>query len=82
MGKITICMGSSCFARGNGANLEIIEEYLAQRDLSVDIELVGSRCRGECSVGPTLEINGNVYRKVDEGTLLDLLDYHFSGAKK
>ena len=27
--KITICMGSSCFARGNEKNVEFCEEFLA-----------------------------------------------------
>lgn len=79
MKKITICMGSSCFARGNGEHLELIENYLAQNGLDADVELCGFRCRNECAEGPTLEMNGKVYRKVDQGMLLDLLDYHFRG---
>lgn len=79
MKKITICMGSSCFSRGNGEHLELIEDYLAQRELEVEVELTGFRCRNECAEGPTLEINGKVYHKVDPGMLLDLLEYHFGG---
>ena len=26
--NITVCMGSSCFARGNAQNLELIENYI------------------------------------------------------
>ena len=36
---ITICMGSSCFARGNKRNLKIIEEYLAR--YKIDCALLG-----------------------------------------
>lgn len=82
MKKITICMGSSCFARGNGEHLEIIEDYLARGGLQAEVELSGFRCRNECSEGPTLEINGKVYRKVDQGMLMDLLDYHFADMVK
>ena len=28
--EITVCMGSSCFARGNATNLDIIEKYLRE----------------------------------------------------
>lgn len=77
MNKITICMGSSCFARGNGEHLEIIETYLSTRGLNAKIELAGFRCRNECSEGPSVEMNGKIYRKVDEGMLLDLLNLHF-----
>lgn len=82
MKHITICMGSSCFARGNGEHLELIENYLARNELTVSVELAGFRCRDECAEGPMLEINGKRYRKVDPGMLLDLLDYYFSGANR
>ena len=26
--KITVCIGSSCFARGNELNVEVIQKYL------------------------------------------------------
>ena len=39
---ITICMGSSCFARGNKRNLKIIEEYLAR--YKIDCALNGRGC--------------------------------------
>ncbi|MDF7826760.1 (2Fe-2S) ferredoxin domain-containing protein [Pontiellaceae bacterium B12227] len=76
--SITICMGSSCFARGNREHLELIENYLHGNDLTADIRFAGCRCRDECGRGPNLEINGNLYHEVDTGTLLDLLEYHFS----
>ena len=43
---IVICMGSSCFARGNKRNLKIIEEYLAGH--RIDCTLTGRGC-GCCS---------------------------------
>jgi NADH:ubiquinone oxidoreductase subunit E len=79
MNKITICMGSSCFARGNGEHLELIEEYLERNKLQAKIELAGSRCRNDCADGPMIDINGKTYRKLDQGMLLDLLEYHFKG---
>ena len=74
---ITICMGSSCFARGNGDNLEHIEDFLAARKLTSTIRLEGCRCRGECGRGPNLEINGQLHHRVDAGTLDDLLAHYF-----
>ena len=79
---ITICMGSSCFARGNGDNLEQIENFLAVRGLDANISLAGCRCRGECGHGPNLEINGELHQRVDAGTLDDLLGHYFSPAPK
>ena len=31
--EIKICMGSSCFARGNNENLEIIETFIKENNL-------------------------------------------------
>ena len=37
--NITVCMGSSCFARGNASNLEFIENYIKENGLEADIGL-------------------------------------------
>lgn len=77
MGKpqITICMGSSCFARGNARNLEIAEEFLASRGLQeeVDVELGGSLCTGNCAEGPIVIVDGHVHTRVDRGSMVDIL---------
>lgn len=69
---ITICMGSSCFARGNKRNLKIIEEYLAR--YKIDYALNGRGCVGRCRSGPNLSIDGEAFEQVDSETLIDLLD--------
>jgi NADH:ubiquinone oxidoreductase subunit E len=79
---MTICMGSSCFARGNGENLEQIERFLAAQGEAAAISLAGCRCRGECGRGPNLEINGVLYQHVDAGTLDDLLAHTFPETKQ
>ena len=43
---ISICMGSSCFARGNKRNLKLIEEYIAK--YHIDCALTGRGCVGKC----------------------------------
>lgn len=70
---IVICMGSSCFARGNGKHLEIIEDYIEQNDLSIGVELSGCRCMGECSDGPNIIIDGEIIKDIDETSLINLL---------
>ena len=47
---IELCMGSSCFARGNSENLQAIEVFLSERGLSDRVELVGHLCLGKCKV--------------------------------
>ncbi|MGN0853176.1 MAG: (2Fe-2S) ferredoxin domain-containing protein [Kiritimatiellia bacterium] len=80
--KIVICMGSSCFARGNEKNLAFCEKYLADRGLQdeVDCELSGSLCTGACAAGPIVVADGKTYTHVDTGVMKDLLDALFGGA--
>ena len=73
--KITICMGSSCFARGNERNLAACEEFLAANGLrdEVDLDLSGSLCTGNCAAGPVVVVNDRVYTRVDRGVMNDIL---------
>ena len=78
--KITICMGSSCFARGNERNLALCEDFMAAHGLKdeVDVELSGSLCTGNCANGPVVIVDGRVYTRVDPGVMADILKRHFS----
>ena len=73
--KIIICMGSSCFARGNESNLAFCEEFLAARGLKdeVDVDLSGCLCTGNCAAGPVVVVNDRVYTRVDRGVMNDIL---------
>ena len=75
--RIQVCMGSSCFARGNNKNLQVIEQYLKDNNLEAEIELCGLRCCNLCSGGPNITIEGVEYNNVDSGTLIDILDKNF-----
>lgn len=71
--KITVCMGSSCFARGNDRNLEFIENYIKDNGLEAEIELSGARCEGKCATGPNIYVNGVEYNEVDEDKIREIL---------
>ncbi len=71
---IKICMGSSCYSRGNHENLERIEHFLSEHQLCCDIDLRGSRCEGLCSDGPIIEINGQIHGGVTVDTIDQLLE--------
>lgn len=72
--EIVVCMGSSCFARGNEQNLAIIEDFVKAKKIDANIELAGSRCEGKCADGPNLIVNGVEYDKVDENKLTEILN--------
>lgn len=83
MAKITICMGSSCFARGNEKNVALCEEFLAARGLrdEVDVELGASLCTGNCAQGPIVMVDGKTYTNVDRGVMLDIMNDLFRDNK-
>ncbi len=54
----TLCMGSSCFSRGNGKNLPRIQQFLARNGLATQVHLKGCRCGGCCSAGPNIWADG------------------------
>lgn len=72
--KITVCMGSSCFARGNDRNLEFLENYIKENSLEAEIELAGNRCEGKCATGPNIIIDGVEYTEMDEEKLTKILE--------
>lgn len=80
--KICICLGSSCFARGNAKNVDVTEKFLEDHGLKddVDVELMGGLCEGHCAEGPNVRIEGQLYGHVDTGVMLDLLNQLFPGS--
>lgn len=78
LARIAICMGSSCFSRGNNRNIEVIQNYLQTRGLPAGAELTGHLCQGHCTAGPNVTINGKLYHEVDPIVIVGLLN-HFLG---
>ncbi|MDO4627732.1 MAG: (2Fe-2S) ferredoxin domain-containing protein [Planctomycetia bacterium] len=78
--KIVICVGSSCFSRGNAKNVEVAEKFMQERGIvdDVDIDICGGLCAGKCSDGPNVIVNGQLYNHVDGGVMLDILNQLFS----
>lgn len=77
---ITICMGSSCYARGNVYNIEIIQSWLRQHGLDTEIKVVGTLCEGQCRQGPIVKIGSTVYRGVTSSSILEILAHEFMEA--
>ena len=73
--NIEICMGSSCFSRGNNRNIEIIQGYLCSHKLPPGVELQGHLCQGHCRSGPNVTINGKMYHDVDPIVIIGLFNH-------
>lgn len=72
--NIKVCMGSSCFARGNLNNLNILENYIKENNLDADIELIGAHCQEKCEFGPHIYVDDKCYDEVDEDKLQKILE--------
>ena len=70
---ITLCMGSSCFSRGNAENHARIAAFLVEHGLTTRILFKGCRCGGICSEGPNLWVDGKHYSISTQGDLEKLL---------
>ncbi|MDE5703864.1 MAG: (2Fe-2S) ferredoxin domain-containing protein [Bacteroidales bacterium] len=75
--SVSICLGSSCFARGSQKNLEIMQAYFAEKQLDDKIDFSGHLCEEVCKQGPTLKIGDKVYYGVTPTNLRAILDDNF-----
>ncbi len=75
--QIKICLGSSCFSRGNNTNVEIIQKYLKEHHLEADVRFSGHLCEESCSKGPVVSIDEHVYEEVNMSRLYKILQDEF-----
>ncbi|MDX9770139.1 MAG: (2Fe-2S) ferredoxin domain-containing protein [Tenuifilaceae bacterium] len=75
--EVVICLGSSCFARGNKGLLKTISQYIKDNNIQERINFHGGHCFGNCAEGPILKVAGMVYTNVDEQKAIDILNSTF-----
>jgi len=77
--ELAICMGSSCFSRGNKKNIVLIREYIDLHGLCGKVILKGHLCEGLCKDGPNLTVDGIVVSLMNSDSLEFILDIHLKG---
>ncbi len=75
---ITVCMGSSCFSRGNASNAQELERLVGIMGIANKVVIKGCLCEGQCKKGPTLRVNDTVYSGVTPDSLEDILQHELS----
>ena len=75
--EMNICLGSSCFSRGNKDIVMYIKEFLRKNHLDDEVIFKGARCMGKCNNGPNLEINGNIFEGITISTIDGILEQEF-----
>ena len=76
--EIKICLGSSCFSRGNKQSVKLIREYLVEHKMEESVFFSGAHCFGNCAEGPMIKINDVVYRHVEPTDIRGILDEYFN----
>ena len=77
---ISVCMGTACYVKGSQQIIDKIKE-----ELNVEVgkttedgrySLVATRCVGCCGLAPVMDINGDVFGKVEAKNIAEILkDY-------
>jgi len=80
--EITICLGSSCFARGNKQTVKIINDYLKNNKLEQYVFYHGNHCFGKCDKGPFVKIDEVIYENVNTENIIESLDKIFKKNSK
>jgi NADH:ubiquinone oxidoreductase subunit E len=79
--EIKICMGSSCFSRGNKKTLQVIQQYLKDHHLENEVILKGNHCFGDCNDGPLVKIGTRVYDQLTVDSILEILENELGALK-
>jgi len=74
---IVICLGSSCFARGNRKLVQVIRKFLEENQLEDRVFFHGAHCFGECMMGPHMKIGDTLYQGIDEDKVQVILKDYF-----
>jgi len=75
--EIVICLGSSCFSRGNKKIVKVIEHFLTTHNLKDKVTFKGTHCFKDCVNGPFIKIDDNLYTIQDEGNAEEVLRKFF-----
>lgn len=79
--EIKICLGSSCFARGNAANLEILRQHLKEA-ADDSLHLSGSLCQEQCKCGPNILVDSELHSGITASDLRELLQKFAAQSKE
>ena len=78
--QISVCLGTACYVKGSDKILEVLERELKIKcgectpdgNFSID----SCRCVGACGLAPVMIIDGEVYGKLKDGDVEEILKRH------
>lgn len=62
--KIRVCVGTSCFLKGSYDVLKALQDAIADKNLSDQIDLGATFCLEKCDNGPSIQVNDKSFSKM------------------
>ena len=72
--KIVLCLGSSCFARGNQELISIVKKFVVKHRLEDQVEFKGDHCFSNCADGPNMMIGTRIYSHISTENIESILE--------
>jgi len=79
--EIVVCLGSSCFARGNSEILALLQQFTQGKGAKGPVCLSGCLCQDQCKQGPNLKVGNEFYHNITATRLRELLQ-QLDGSKR
>jgi NADH:ubiquinone oxidoreductase subunit E len=75
---IRVCLGTACFVKGSGRNVEKLTQHLhvglgeTTDDREYSLEVV--RCIGACGLAPVMVVDEDTYGEIDSSDIVDVIE--------
>lgn len=79
MVHVEICIGSACHLRGANKVLRALTILMEKHGITHEVDLRGSFCKGECTEGVVLKINGELITHVRPENVYQLFNEKILG---
>ncbi|MFW6222734.1 MAG: NAD(P)H-dependent oxidoreductase subunit E [Bacteroidota bacterium] len=71
--QIVVCMGSSCFRKGNKYLFREVEAFVKRHQLDEQVSINSIHCFDKCDEGPIVKVNGEYHKYTNAKNLEELL---------
>lgn len=71
--EITICLGSSCYTRGNNQVIKTIQHFISENKIENLVNFKGELCSCNCKSGPNLKIGETTYKDINAASAIAIL---------
>ncbi|MBE0637482.1 MAG: (2Fe-2S) ferredoxin domain-containing protein [Bacteroidales bacterium] len=72
--EVVICLGSSCFARGNKQMVQVVKKFMEDNNLMHKLKFRGKHCFGNCENGPSMMIGEKRHEHLNQQSVLEILE--------